>query len=163
MHGNAGAFDLPLPLSGQPGLESRSGGPNGAHPVVLSFTNGVVSGAVSVTGGTASIAGTPIISGNPVTVNLTNVANAQQITLGFVNLTDTFGQKLPSTALQMKLLLGDTNGDQAVNSGDAIQTRNRSGQMVDATNFRCDVNVDGSINSGDAITVRSKSGTAISP
>ena len=32
-----------------------------------------------------------------------------------------------------------------------MQTRNRSGQTTDATNFRSDVNADGFINSGDQI------------
>ena len=41
-----------------------------------------------------------------------------------------------------------------VNSGDSLQTRNRSGQVTDATNFRSDVNVDGTVNSGDSFIVR---------
>ena len=56
---------------------------------------------------------------------------------------------------------GDTNGDGVVNTGDALQTRNRSGQTTDATNFRSDVNVDGLVNSGDSIIVRSRSGTSL--
>ena len=48
-----------------------------------------------------------------------------------------------------------------VNSGDAIQTRNRSGQLTDANNFRSDVNTDGTVNSGDSFIVRSKSGTFV--
>ena len=54
---------------------------------------------------------------------------------------------------------GDTTGDKFVNSGDALQTRNRSGQATDAINFRSDVNVDGFVNSGDSFIVRSRSGT----
>ena len=59
------------------------------------------------------------------------------------------------------LLLGDSNGDRSVNSGDATQTRNRSGQALTATTFRSDVNVDATINSGDAFIVRSRSGQSI--
>ncbi len=61
----------------------------------------------------------------------------------------------------MGLLVGDTNGDGFVNTGDALQTRNRSGQATDATNFRSDVNTDGVVNSGDTTAVRSRSGTAL--
>ena len=57
--------------------------------------------------------------------------------------------------------VGDTNADRFVNSGDALQTRNRSGQVTDATNFRSDVNTDGVVNSGDSFIVRSKSGTFV--
>ena len=46
-----------------------------------------------------------------------------------------------------------------VNAGDALQTRNRSGQATDATNFRSDVNADGFVNSGDTTVVRARSGT----
>ncbi|MDQ6624227.1 MAG: hypothetical protein M3Y86_12195 [Verrucomicrobiota bacterium] len=47
-----------------------------------------------------------------------------------------------------RFLIGDTNSDAATNSGDALQTRNRSGQPVVASNYRSDVNADGQINSG---------------
>jgi hypothetical protein len=58
-------------------------------------------------------------------------------------------------------LLGDTNADGAVNSGDTLQTRNRSGQAADATNFHSDVNTDGFVNSGDTTLVRARSGMAL--
>jgi hypothetical protein len=65
---------------------------------------------------------------------------------------------MPDTTVQASILAGDTNGDRVVNSGDALQTRNRSGQAVDATNFRSDVNADGFVNSGDTVIVRARSG-----
>jgi len=57
--------------------------------------------------------------------------------------------------------MGDVNGDGEVNAGDVLQTRNRSGQTLDANSFRSDVNTDGDLNSGDASIVRSQSGRAI--
>ncbi len=60
--------------------------------------------------------------------------------------------------IPMGILVGDTNGDGVVNSGDSLQTRNCSGQVTDGTNFRSDVNADGSINSGDTTSVRAQSG-----
>lgn len=74
------------------------------------------------------------------------------------NVTDIFRPTFPATAVPMNLLLGDTNATRVVNSGDALQTRNRSGGAADSTNFRSDVNTDGAVNSGDAIIVRSHSG-----
>jgi hypothetical protein len=58
----------------------------------------------------------------------------------------------------MRVLLGDSNGDAIVNSGDTVQTRNRSGQVSDPTNFRSDVNRDGVINSADTAIIRGQSG-----
>lgn len=72
-----------------------------------------------------------------------------------------YGTNTTHLNVPMSVLLGDTNSDRFVNAGDALQTRNRSGQAVDATNFRSDVNVDGFLNSGDTTVVRSRSGTAL--
>ena len=91
------------------------------------------------------------------TVNLTGVANAQRITITLVGVSD--GTNSGNVNIPMGVLLGDTNADGFVNAGDALQTRNRSGQTTDATNFRSDVNVDGFLNSGDTVIVRSRSGT----
>src|SRR6266478_1688736 len=70
-HGSAGAFDIPLPLSGSPGVECRTGGATGDYTQVFTFTNNVTSGNASVTSGIGSVSGTPIFSGNTMTVNLT--------------------------------------------------------------------------------------------
>ena len=66
-----------------------------------------------------------------------------------------------NVSVPMAILLGDSNADRATNAGDAQQTRNRSGQITDGSNFRSDVNTDGTINSGDAFIVRSRSGTGL--
>ena len=62
---------------------------------------------------------------------------------------------------RMGVLLGDTDGDGVVNSGDTQRTRNNSGEVTDSDNFRTDVNLDGTVNSGDALIVRSRSGTGL--
>jgi len=160
-HAGAGNLDFNLPLSGTPGVECRSGGVGGDHSIVLTFANNVVSGNASVTGGIGSVAGSPTFSGNTMTVNVTGVGNAQTIAVTLSNVTDEFSQVLPDTPLNASFLLGDTNGDRTVNAGDALQTRNRSGQTADATNFTSDVNVDGSVNSGDTTVVRAQSGNTV--
>ena len=158
-HGGAGNFDIDMPLTGTAGVECRNGGGN--YTLVVTFSNTMVSGDASVTAGAGSVAGSPTFSGHTMTINLTGVTDAQTLTVSLTNLTDAFSQVLPSVALGASFLVGDTNGDRIVNAGDALQTRNRSGQTTDATNFRSDVNEDGFINSGDQIVVRSRSGTAL--
>ena len=54
----------------------------------------------------------------------------------------------------MGLLVGDSTGNGFVNAGDALQTRNRSGQVTDATNFRSDVNTVGFVNNRDTTVAR---------
>ena len=95
------------------------------------------------------------------TVNLTGVADAQNVTVTLSNVTDNFAQVLPDTPFSAGFLVADTNGDGFVNAGDALQTRNRSGQATDGANFRSDVNADGFVNSGDTTIVRARSGTFI--
>ena len=147
-HGAAGTFDVPLPLTGEPGVECRSSG--GSHTLVFTFTDNVVSGNASVTSGTGTVAGSPTFSGNTMTVNLTGVTDVQKIT---VTLTGVNGV-LPNTPVSVNMLIGDTNANKTVNAGDVAQTKGQSGQPVGAGNFRNDVNAAGSINAGDVAQVK---------
>jgi len=165
-HGSAGSFAVNLPLSGTAGIDCRSGGATSDYTIVVTFLDNVsVNGApqAAVTSGTGIIGsggvsngGMVITSGNVVTIPLTNVANAQSITVMLNNVNGTTNVTIP-----MGVLIGDTNADAFVNSGDALQTRNRSGQITDTINFRSDVNADGLVNSGDTTIIRSRSGTSL--
>jgi len=61
----------------------------------------------------------------------------------------------------MKVLAGDTNEDSRTNVGDTNQTKSRSGQLTDGTNFKSDVNLDGRINVGDTNFVKAHSGHSL--
>ena len=104
-HGAAGAFDIPLPLSGTLGVECRSGA--GGHTLVFTFVNNIIAGDASITSGSGSVSGTPSYNGRTMTVNLTNVTDAQKITVMLSNVTDSFSQVLPDTSVSMNVLLGD--------------------------------------------------------
>ena len=158
-HG-VGALDTSLPLAGLLGVESRSGGPNGDHTIVFTFNNDVVSGT-AVTSGPGTISGLPAFADNTMTVNLTGVPDAQTVTITLMNVSDNFGQVLGEFSFTAGFLVGDTNGDRVVNAGDALQTRNRSGQAVTWANCRSDVNRDGTVNGGDALLVKSRSGQSL--
>ena len=85
-HGTAGTFDINLPLTGNAGIECRSGGANSDHQVVFTFPTAVTLSGASVTpetGKSGRMAGPPIISpdGRTVTLNLTDVTDVQTITL----------------------------------------------------------------------------------
>ncbi len=163
-HGTAGTFDINLPLAGNAGIECRSGGASSDHQVVLTFLNPVTLSSATVTpqpGMSGNMAGPPVISpdGRTVTINLTSVADAQTLTITLSSVNS--GTSTSNVTVPMSLLLGDTNADRVVNSGDALQTRNRSGGAASSTNFRSDVNADGIVNSGDTTVVRSRSGTTL--
>ena len=146
-----------------PGVESRTGGASGEHTIVFTFAHALSSvGGAVVTSGIGSVSESGIGSEtDQYFVTLAGVTNAQEITIGLTNVSDSFGNFSSAVAATMGVLLGDSNGDRTVNSGDAQQTRTRSGQATDASNFRSDYNLDGIVNSGDAAIVRARSGSSI--
>jgi hypothetical protein len=158
-HGSAGVFDVPLPLTGEPGVEPRSSG--GAHTIVFLCNKEVVSGSAAVTSGAASVSGAPHIAGNTMTVSLTDAADAQKITVTLSGVTDSGGQVLPDTAVSMNMLVGDINASRVVNASDIAAVKAQSGVPVTAANFRADVAVSGGITASDVGLVKSRSGQAL--
>ncbi|MGH8092473.1 MAG: TIGR02597 family protein [Chthoniobacterales bacterium] len=156
---NGTPYDVNLPLGGAPGIECRSGGASNSYQIILSFPTLVTYTGVSITSGTGSIGDASGSGTAVVTVNLTGATNAQYVTVTLAGVSD--GTNTNDVAARMGILIGDTNGDGAVNAGDIGQTKSQSGQPVTAANFREDVTVDGSINAGDIGLVKSKSGTGL--
>jgi hypothetical protein len=155
-HGTVGTFDVDLPLTGQPGIECRTGGPSGNHKIVFTFP-------VNVTVGSATCGGNPAAglnaNGSTVTVDCTGVTNAQTISIALSNVSD--GTNTVNVSVPMGVLEGDTTANRAVNSSDISQTQSQSGQPVTGLNFREDVTINGLINSSDIAIVQSRSGTAL--
>lgn len=171
-HGGAGAMGISMPLAGGPGIESRSGGGTNDYQLIVNFPAGgysvggapqaqVLSGTATIGAGGASNGGAVSLSGggSVCTIPLTNVANAQVVSIRLNGVTD--GTNTGTLTIPAAFLAGDTNGDGTVNSGDISQTKSRSGQTVTGATFRSDVNVDGTLNSGDISLVKSRSGTAL--
>lgn len=158
LHGGT-PFDIPLPLTGNPGVECRSGGGSNDYQLVLTFPNAVTFTNAAVTAGTGSVSGSGGNGTNSLTINLTGVSSVQVITVKLSGVSD--GTATGDLDVQMGMLIGDSNGDGSVNSGDIGLTKSKSGQAIDSTNFRNDVNVDGSLNAGDVGLVKSRSGTAL--
>jgi uncharacterized delta-60 repeat protein len=160
-HGGVGIFDINLPLTGTPGIECRSGGTNNDYQVVFAFPTAVTIDGGSVSAGrgkSADMVGAPIVSadGRTVTLNLTNVSNAQTISLTLSGVND--GTSTRNVAVQMRVLIGDTNGNGVVNASDVSQTKSRSGQAATAANFRSDVTGNGMISASDLALVKAHSG-----
>jgi hypothetical protein len=164
VHGSAGTFDVDLPLSGNVGIECRSGGVNGDYTVVFSFANplGSVSGA-SVTSGTGSVASSNIDSSDAhnYIVNLTGVANAQVITVSLANVTDFAGNFSGAVSAQMGVLLGDVNASRRVDAADVSLVRQQTLQTVTTSNFREDIDFSGRIDAADVSIVRQQTLTSL--
>jgi subtilisin family serine protease len=157
VHGAAGTFDIPLPLSGAPGVECRNAS---SHTVVFTFNKPVASGNATVTEGTAT-AGAANMSGNTMSVTLNGVTDAQKVTVSLNGVTATDNQVLEPTSVSMNMLVGDVNGSKTVNSSDLGMVKAQSGVPVTEANFRSDVAVSGSITATDIGVVKSRSGNTV--
>jgi hypothetical protein len=159
-HGAAGTFDVPLPLSGNVGVECRSGGATNDYQMIINFATTVTVGSAAVTSGTGSV-GSFTVSGSQVTVNLTGVTNIQRITVTLFNVND--GTHMGNVPVSMGVLVGDVNGNAAVNASDVGLTKSQAGQVVSGSNFREDVNANGTISATDVAQVKANVGTSLPP
>lgn len=157
-HSFAGTFDVPLPLTGTPGIECRSH--SGNYQIVVTFSPGVNFSGATVTTGTGTISSTTQSSDHTqITINLTGVSDAQTLVVTLSGVTD--GAVMNDVPIAMGVLVGDTNADGFVDAVDVSQTQSQSGHAVGAGNCREDVNVDGFIDSVDKSLVQSKSGHTV--
>jgi dockerin type I repeat protein len=164
VHG-AQTFGINLPLSGNPGVECRTGSAHGDFTIVFNFVNPLtLVGGASITSGAATIVPFAAINAadaHQYIVQLTGVVNAQVVTLQLTNMNDSLGNNTPVLQVPLGVLLGDANGNGSVNATDVSQAKLQSGQAVTGSNFRNDVTVSGSINATDVSSVKLKSGTAL--
>jgi N-acetylneuraminic acid mutarotase len=158
IHGAVGTFDVPLPLTGDVGIECRSGGAANDYQMIINFATTVTVGIASVTSGTGSVSSFSV-SGSQVTVNLTGVTNVQRITVTLINVND--GTHMGNVPISMGVLVGDVNGNAIVNASDVSLTKSQVGQPVTGSNFREDVNANGTISATDVALVKSTVGTAL--
>jgi hypothetical protein len=161
VHGGAGTFNIPLPLSGNVGVECRSGGATNDYQMIIDFLTSVTVQSASVTSGTGSVSSFSGSGTSQITVNLTGVTDAQRITMTLHNVND--GTHTGDVPVSMGVLVGDVNGNAVVNASDVSLTKSQVGQAVTSSNFREDVNVNGTISATDVALVKSEVGTALPP
>lgn len=160
-------FDINLPLTGTPGIESRfgSGASSNDYQIIFTFPTAVTintsagSEGATVTSGIGSVVnttGSSTTGTTTVTVNLSGVVSGQRITVTLFDVSD--GVNTNDVAVRAGFLVGDVNLDGFVLSGDYTATRQKSGTTLDPNTFKYDVNVDGFILSGDYTAVRQRSG-----
>ena len=162
-HGRAGTFDIPLPLTGNVGVECRSQ-TDQLEEIVMTFNNNVT-GADSA----SSTCGNPVIvsvdPSNPhnllVAVFGSRNCNGSVVTVTANNVHDDQGNTLTSASASVGMLLGDVTADGHVKNGDVSQVQAFQGQIADASNFRNDVTLDGRINRTDTKLVKSQRGHSL--
>lgn len=154
-HGSAGTFDLPLPVSGLPGVEGRKATDSGGHTLVLTFNKPLATANAIVVAGRGVLSGAASVVGQQVIVNLSGVHDAQLVTLSLTGVTDVYGGTAEST-FSFGVLWGDVDGNGIVSNADldAITTAAEGGGGLNEATFRLDVNVSGKINNADIVQTR---------
>jgi RHS repeat-associated protein len=160
-HGSAGNFDIDLPLTGQAGIESRSGGASQDYMVVLTFSSEVTAvGGATVGSGFARVGTVGIgADGYSVTVYLTGVSNTQRLTVNVYGISA--GGVTGDVTIPMNVIVGDVNADGVVNDTDKDMTQAQSGNAASASNFKTDANCNGAINATDISLVKAHAGKTV--
>jgi hypothetical protein len=171
IQGAAGPFDIDLPLYAGAtgpgrGVECRHGsggspvlscvGDVGGYTIIFNFTNSItaVGGPVTTTCGMVTSTAIGTTDNHQVAVSLAaGACNGQYITVTLNNVSD--GTNTISAPVTFGLLIGDTNGNGAVNASDVAQTKaaGTPGVATPST-FREDVNGDGFNNASDIALVK---------
>ena len=158
VHGDAGTFDIGLPLAGTSGIECRSGGATNDYQIVVTFGGPVTFSSAQVTQGTATVSSTTT-NGNQVVINLTGVTNAQTIQVTLAAVDDGVGTT--DIAIPMSVLVGDVNGTGAVDGNDVSAVQSATRQLANTVNFRLDVNGSGLIDGNDVAITQSHTRTSV--
>jgi hypothetical protein len=161
-HGAAGTFDLPIDatqsIGGPVTVEPRAIG--AGHQIVFQFDAPITASGIPAAfdeAGAAVGALTASAAGNEVVVMLAGVPDNKRVT---VLLSNVNGAGLDLSAA-LAFLTGDVNGSRSVTATDILQVKGRSGQAVDATNFKFDLNTSGSITASDILAVKGRSGLVL--
>jgi len=126
---------------------------------VLTFDRPVTFDNASVTSGAGTIASAVGKGSSTVVANLNGVGSGETIALTFFAMNN--GTNAGDVVVRMRVLVGDTNGNGAVNASDVGETKSQVGQPLSASNFRDDVNANGAINASDVAFVKSQVGSSL--
>jgi mono/diheme cytochrome c family protein len=149
-------IDHAIPAGGNVSVEPRLG--PGPHTIYFEFSSAVTDpGSVTVTDVTTGlpISGpTAAASGKFVVVSLTGAPEIARLTIALTGVNGAV-----SAAASLGLLPGDVNNSRLASAADIAGIKARSGQMVDAGNFRFDLNASGgTISSADITTAKVRAG-----
>jgi hypothetical protein len=163
VHGDAGEFDIDLPIHGT-GIESRNGGESGNHTLVFTFAKALSSvGGASVASGIGSVGSSGINGADPhqYVTELTGVRNAQTLEIRLTNVADSAGNSSSGISASVGALLGDISGNGTVSNTDVATVKAQVAAAVTESNFRNDVNSNGVISNSDVGFTKAQVGTQL--
>lgn len=152
VHGTAGPFDISRSDTGP--VECRAGGPT---QLVVTFDKAIqqVAGTladVTLSSGTVT---SLAVDGAILTINLSGVANASQLVVGFPGIAADGTPSAATTATAcLPVLLGDADGNGTVSLSDMLAIRDTLNQTAAGAVFRGDINCSGTLLLDDMLAVR---------
>jgi hypothetical protein len=157
LHG-AVPYALPIAtgvaISGPVTVEPRAIG--AGHTLVFQFASAVTNpGIVQVRNAANQAVGSvsaPVITGaasNEVSVTLTNIPDAQRLTVSLFGVNGNL-----NTSVSLGYLLGDVNNSRSTSSADITALKVRAGQSVTSGNFFYDLNATGVVSAADIAAVK---------
>lgn len=157
-HGNS-AFDVALPLKGASGIEGRD--LSKGLSLVLSFDRPISGSSATISAGVATLSGKPAFAGNVMIINLTGVANAQELAVTISGAVGPGGTKAGPLVVRLRTLEGDINADGTVSRQDMNAVISRVGTAVDGATFRSDADANGTVSASDVNRARSQLGKTV--
>jgi hypothetical protein len=162
VHGTAGTFDLPVnlaPVAPAITVEPRAIG--AGHVIVLQFDRAItIPGTLTVLDQNVNPVATASLMpvGTTVQFTIPALANGSRISLG---LSDVNGPGVGTAGASLGFLVGDTNASRGVDGTDVLDTRMRSGQRTDGTNFLFDSSASGFIGASDILAAKARLATLL--
>jgi hypothetical protein len=101
------------------------------------------------------------LTANQCAINLTNVSNAQYITVTLNSVLDVTGASGNVLSPQMGVLIGDVNFTGGVDGNDVSGVQSHTRQSVTSANFQYDVNATGGIDGNDVSLTQSHTRTSL--
>lgn len=158
-----GPFEVDLPLSGTPGIESRIASLRRPLTIVFKFEQGIAAVDPIGSASCGSLDDVRTDPEDPTQVLATyrsERCNGQNVTVTISHLTDDDGHTLATASVTMTLLLGDVTGDGVVDDADVRSMSDLLGETTSNSNFRADLDADHRVDRDDARLVRKKAGSA---
>lgn len=146
--GSAGDFEVALPLSGEPAIESRG---SGESRVVFTFNRNVTgAGSANATCGKVGTIKVDPADPHSLVVKFDAAGCDQSVVAVTLNdVMDDAGGTLATASVSFGILFGDVTADGTVDRDDRAALRAVLDQPVNSANFRADLNADGQIDRRD--------------
>jgi hypothetical protein len=166
VHGSAGTFEIELPqaeVNLNPGIECRTGGPNGDYTIIFTFATPLTAVVDATTScGIVSASAIDSTDAHRYILNLTGVTcNAIEMRVSLINVFDSAGNFSKEVPAIFGLLIGDVNSSRRVDAADVSLVRQQTLQPITSSNFRADINASGRIDAADVSIARQQTLTSL--